>query len=112
MLLFGELDVVVLGDRRVVGEPLVVVVDRDGEDPLRLVLADHILVEIPRISCGVGQLVLSPAGRCRTHHPSSLMMSLQSSMHSSQMKTDGPAIELAHLVLALAAKGAIQQLVA
>ncbi len=38
----GELDLVVLGE---VLEPLVVVVDRDREDLLRLVLADHVRVQ-------------------------------------------------------------------
>ena len=33
-------------------------------------------------------------------------------MHSSQMNTDGPGDELSHLVLALAAEGAIEKLVA
>jgi hypothetical protein len=40
------------------------------------------------------------------------MMSLHSSMHSSQMNTDGPAMSLRDLVLALAAEGAVQQLLA
>src|SRR5438270_12967502 len=46
---------------------------------------------IPRISCGVGSLFLS-ARAASAVAPSSLMMSLQSSMHSSQMNTDGPAM--------------------
>jgi hypothetical protein len=58
-----------------------------------------------------GQLVLVGARRL-AGRASSRMMSLQSSMHSSQMNTDGPGDELAHLVLALAAKRAIEQLVA
>src|SRR4029453_11522902 len=46
---------------------------------------------ICRISCGVGSLLLS-AREDSAEAPSSRMMSLQSSMHSSQMNTDGPAM--------------------
>src|SRR5574340_1215286 len=46
---------------------------------------------ILRISCGVGSLFLS-ARAVSAVAPSSRMMSLQSSMHSSQMNTDGPAM--------------------
>src|ERR1700716_836682 len=44
-----------------------------------------------RISCGVGSLFLSVRAASAVA-PSSRMMSLQSSMHSSQMNTDGPAM--------------------
>src|SRR5664279_1357960 len=46
-----------------------------------------------RISCGVGSLLRS-ARAASDPAPSSRMMSLQSSMHSSQMNTDGPAMSL------------------
>ena len=46
-----------------------------------------------RISCGVGSLLRS-ARAVSAAVPSSRMMSLHSSMHSSQMNTDGPAISL------------------
>ena len=46
-----------------------------------------------RISCGVGSLFLSVRADSAVV-PSSRMMSLQSSMHSSQMNTDGPAMSL------------------
>ena len=41
-----ELDVLALAGGGLVGDPLVVVVDRDGDDLLRPVLADHVLVEV------------------------------------------------------------------
>src|SRR4051794_38578537 len=44
-----------------------------------------------RISCGVGSLLLSVRAASALA-PSSRMMSLQSSMHSSQMNTEGPAM--------------------
>src|SRR5205809_6934381 len=46
-----------------------------------------------RISCGVGSLLRS-ARAASVLLPSSRMMSLQSSMHSSQMNTDGAAMSL------------------
>src|SRR5271165_6846911 len=46
---------------------------------------------ICRISCGVGSLLLSLRAGSEVA-PSSRMMSLHRSMHSSQMNTDGPAI--------------------
>src|SRR5213592_3041087 len=46
-----------------------------------------------RISCGVGSLFRS-ARAASLPAPSSRMMSLQSSMHSSQINTEGPAISL------------------
>src|ERR1700745_1594032 len=46
-----------------------------------------------RILCGVGSLFLSVRAASPVV-PSSGMMSLHSSMHSSQMNTDGPAMSL------------------
>src|SRR5918995_7541803 len=45
------------------------------------------------ISCGTGRSDLAPLVPC-SPCVSSRMMSLQSSMHSSQMNTEGPAISL------------------
>jgi hypothetical protein len=84
----GELDVVFLGARL---EPLVVVVDRDRQDLLGRLLPITYWSRIERISCGVGSLLRSPRAS-PVEAPSSRMMSLQSSMHSSQMNTDGPAM--------------------
>jgi hypothetical protein len=86
----GELDLVLaalLADL----DPLVVVVDRDGQLLLGLLLADHVLVEELLDLVGTGGLTC----RCRpSTRRSSAMMSLQTSTHSSQMKTVGPAISL------------------
>ena len=102
-----ELDLVILAAGL---EPLVVVVDGDRED---LLLAGSWPMtywsRIWRISCGVGSLLRSVRADSAAA-PSSRMMSLQSSMHSSQMKTIGPANELPHLVLALAAERAVKSL--
>ena len=69
------------------------VVDRDREDLLGDVLADHVLVEDLRGSrAGVGRSDFAPWRASRRRAASSRMMSLQSSMHSSQMNTDGPAM--------------------
>src|SRR5262245_32107491 len=46
-----------------------------------------------RISCGVGRSDLAPLPPL-SEAVSSRMMSLHSSMHSSQMNTDGPAMSL------------------
>ena len=47
--------------------------------------------EIRQISCGTGRSDFVPLAPCSVC-VSSRMMSLHSSMHSSQMKTDGPAM--------------------
>jgi hypothetical protein len=89
-------------------EALVVVVDGDGQHLLGPLLADHVLVENGVDLLRLGQLVWPSSATLSCI--SSRMMSLQSSTHSSQMKTDGPGDQLAHLVLALAAERAVQQL--
>ena len=86
-----ELDLVVL---RQVLEPLVVVVDRDRKDLLRLLLADHVLVEDLADLLRRREVGFAPGVPPLSVALSSRMMSLQSSMHSSQMNTDGPAISL------------------
>ena len=71
-------------DRDLGLDALVVVVDRDREDLLRALLADHVLVEDGLDLGGLrdAQLGAVAAPRCSI---SSAMMSLQSPMHSSQM---------------------------
>ena len=64
-------------------DALVVVVDGDGEDLLRLVLADHVVVEEGLDLRRGGQRDLRACASSRSF--SSAMMSLQSLMHSSQM---------------------------
>jgi hypothetical protein len=66
-----------------------VIIDRDGEYLLRVLLADDVLVEdavyLPRLGEVVVLEEIGPEN-------SSSMISLQSSMHSSQMYTPGPAM--------------------
>jgi hypothetical protein len=70
-------------------DPLVVVVDRDRQRLLGLFLADHVGVEELVDLARLGQAVpLSSEGSAS----SSSMISLQRSMHSSQMYTPGPAM--------------------
>jgi hypothetical protein len=84
-----QFDVVVLG--RVV-QPLVVVVHRDRQDALGVVLADDVIVQHLADFRGVG--TPSAALDQRADLFSSRMMSMHSSTHSSQMNTVGPAISL------------------
>ena len=63
-------------------DALVVVVDGDREGALGGVLADHVLLRTSWISCGFGRFSSSIAGGAVS---SSSMISLQRSMHSSQM---------------------------
>ena len=72
-------------------DALVVVVDRDRQLLLGLLLPDHVLVEelLDLLRGGEAVRVTRPSAR-----RSSAMMSLQTSTHSSQMKTVGPAISL------------------
>jgi hypothetical protein len=74
-----------------VAQALVVVVDRHREHALGRLLADHVVVQVVLDLQRRGQV----AARSRASSPagtSSRMISLQRSMHSSQMNTDGPAI--------------------
>ena len=72
-------------------EPLVVVVNGDREHLLGVALTDNVIVEDLADFLGRGDL-----SRDFTSEDlfSSRMMSMQSSTHSSQMKTVGPAISL------------------
>ena len=79
-------------------DPLVVVVDGDRELLLRLFLADHVLVEELLDLGRRGQRRADAAAFSK--RLSSAMMSLQTSTHSSQMKTVGPGNELPDVVLA------------
>ena len=86
----GELDVVAAARLLLDLEPLVVVVDRDRQLLLGELLADDVLVE------ELLDLVRRRQRRARrrglSNRLSSAMMSLQTSTHSSQMKTVGPAM--------------------
>ena len=103
MLDFGELDVVVLGAVR---EPLVVVVHRDRQHALGVVLADHVIVEH-----------LADVARAR-HAVARLdqrrLVLLTDDVHAELdafiADEDGRAgDELPDLVLALAAEGAVER---
>jgi len=86
------------------------VVDGHRQDFLRQFLANDVFVQdladfLRRRQVVLGRLAALSAA------DSSRMMSLQSSMHSSQM-TPTAGNELPHFVLALAAEGAVQELFA
>jgi hypothetical protein len=72
-------------------QALVVVMHGDRQHALGVVLADDIIIQNLDISCGVG----TPSRDFTIAVLfSSRMMSMQSSTHSSQMNTVGPAISL------------------
>ena len=103
-----ELDVVVL---RLAGlDALVVVVDRDRQDLLRVVLPDDVVVQELEDLLRLRQLVERDVGAARAS--SSAMMSLHRSMHSSQMYTPGPGDELLDLLLGLRAEAALDEVAA
>src|SRR6185437_1467126 len=99
----GELDVVVLGAVR---QALVVVVDGDREDALRVVLADHVVVEDLANVLGARDAVarLDQGGLVLlTDDVHAELDALVADEHG------GAGDQLAHLVLALAAEGAVQR---
>ena len=85
----GELDVAALAAVR---EALVVVVDGDRQHALGVLLADHVVVEDGLDIARRGHAVAVDLTSVVLF--SSRMMSMQSSTHSSQMNTVGPAISL------------------
>ena len=96
---------------RQVLEPLVVVVDRDREDLLRLVLADHVLVEdaadlVRRRQVGLGALAALVGGGLLADDVVAQLDALVADEHRRA------GDQLPHLVLALAAEGAVEQLLA
>jgi hypothetical protein len=84
-----------------------VVVDRHRQHLLGAILADHVLIERGIDFLRAWELADDSAERSCI---SSRMMSLHSSTHSSQIKTDGPGDQFAHFVLAFTAERAVQQL--
>jgi hypothetical protein len=82
---------------------LVVVMDGDREHLLGVALADDVVVEDFADFFGMG----TPSRDFTSEDFSSSMMSLQSSSHSSQ---SWPGDKLAHLLLAHAAKRAIERI--
>jgi hypothetical protein len=79
-------------------QTLVMIMDRDREHLFCMILTYDIVVKM-RISLGVGMPSRDFANEDLFSSP---MMSMHNSTHSSQINTVGPAMSLAHLVLALA----------
>src|SRR5882672_2782360 len=105
---FGELDLVVL---REVLEPLVVVVHRHRQDLLRDLLADDVLVEdaadlARRRQVGLGGLAAFVGRALLADDVVAQLDALVADEHR------GAGDELPHLVLALAAEGAVEELLA
>src|SRR5712691_7138970 len=102
---FGELDLVVL---REVLQALVVVVDRDRKDLLGELLPDHVLVEYPadfprRRQVGFGGLAALVRGAFLADDVVAQLDALVTDEHRR------PGDQLPHLVLALAAEGAVEK---
>ncbi len=104
----GELDLVVL---RQVLQPLVVVVDRDGEDLLRRVLADHIGIEDLADLARRGKVGLRALAALigRRLLADDVVAQLDALVANEDRRAGD---ELAYLVLALAAERAVQQFLA
>ena len=104
----GELDLVV---RFADLEPLVVVVDRDRQDLLRGLLADHVLVEALADFVRRRKLVAIGARRLGSgaFFANDVVAKLDALVANEYRRARN---ELPHLVLALAAEGAIEKLVA
>src|SRR6266704_478974 len=103
---FGELDLVVL---REVLEALVVVVDRDRKDLLGEFLPDHVLVQYPadfprRRQIGFGGLAALVRGAFLADDVVAQLDALVADEHRR------PGDQLPHLVLTLAAEGAVEKL--
>src|SRR4029077_343506 len=97
-----ELDVI---DGRAGVDPLVVVVDRHGEDLLGLLLGDHVLVERARDLPGVRELLRRGPRLGRLEHL--LLDDLLAQVDALVADVDAlPRDELADLLLALAAERA------
>ena len=100
-----QLDVVVVGGAEL--HPLVVVVDRDRQDLLRLLLADDVVVQELVDLTGLGQLVEAELGGLGEL----LLDDLVAEIDALVADVDaGPGDELLDLLLRLAAERALQQL--
>src|SRR5256885_2782801 len=105
---FGELDLVIL---REVLQALVVVVHRDRKDLLRELLADHVLIQDPadfpgRRQVGFGGLAALVRGAFLADDVVAQLDALVADEHRR------PGDQIPHLVLALAAEGAVEKLFA
>src|SRR5690242_20250621 len=104
----GELDLVVLGE---VLEPLVVVVDGHREDLLRELLADHVLVQDPADLARRRQIRLGGlAAFVRRAFLADDVVAKLDALVADEHRRSGD--QLPHLVLALAAEGAVEKLFA
>ena len=101
----GKLDVVFLAG---VVQPLVMVVDRDREDLLGVFLADDVLIENAVDFGGNGELVAIAALRALRDLLADDVVAEFDALVADEHGR--PRNELAHLVLALAAEGAIKEL--
>ena len=102
----GELDVVFLGFF-LVPQPLVVVVDGDREHPLGRLLSDHILVQVGLDLAGRGQVAARLArvvGRGKLV-ANDLVAQVDALVADEDRR---PGDQFLHLVLALAAEGAVK----
>ena len=98
-----ELDVVVLG---LVVEPLVVIVDRDREHLLGVILADHVVVE------DLADFLRGRNAVARLHQRGLVLLADDVHAQLDALVADEhrrPGNELAHLVLALAAERAVER---
>src|SRR5690606_18438304 len=102
----GELDVLVLLPAL---DPLVVVVDRHGERALGAVLSDHILVQDLEDLLGLGQRAARALGLLLQLFADDVVAQLNALIADEHA---GARDQLADLVLALPAEGAVQDLAA
>jgi hypothetical protein len=108
MLLLAELDLVLLA---LVAQALVVVVDRDRQDLLGLLLADHVLVEDAADLGRCGQTGLDSGGLLIGLRliADDVVAQLDAFIADEHARTRD---EFAYFVLALAAEGAVKKLLA
>ena len=94
--------------RRVAGlDPLVVVVDRDGERPLGGFLADHVFLQEIENLAGLGQFETAQIGYFREFFFNDLVAEFNALVADVDA---GPGNELANLLLALSAERTLQQI--
>src|SRR5690349_16680149 len=83
------------------------VVDRHGQRLLGALLADHVLVQYGLDFLRLGQLLAGPVGLVLEFLADDVVAEFDALIADEYR---GPGYELAHLMLALAAEGAVQQL--
>src|SRR6185437_3503165 len=103
----GDLHVVLAGGAGAGLQPLVMVVDRDREHLFGALLADHVLVEDLLDLVRLRQLVAGALGAVLELFPDDVVAELDALVTNEYGR---PRDELADLVLALPAKGAVEEL--